>query len=231
MKLLLLAHAGGSAKSYCVMKHYFPESLELVPLDPDGKGLNIDESPCHDIPECISRIIGKNKTLFRDEPYAVFGHSMGTLLAVELVHQLQIKKLNEPCHVFFSGRCAPDECGNFPVNKDSGDKEIISFFVENRLIPEKLISNPTLFDMFGRILCRDVRMTEQYSITPEQFKMSCNISIMYGVDDPFIKNCDMNHWNRFTNGKCTLSEFKGDHFYYTSQKEDFCHFIANQLCL
>lgn len=231
MKLLLLPHAGGSAKSYCVMKRYFPENLELVPLDPDGKGLNIDESPCHDIPECISRIIEKNESLFKGEPYAVFGHSMGTLLAIELAHQLKIKNLNEPCHIFFSGRCVPDEYGAFPFYKESEDKEIISYFAENGLIPEKLISNPILLDMFGSILCRDVRMTEQYSITPEQCKMTCDISIMYGTDDPFIKNCDMNRWSRFTYGKCSIFEFKGDHFYYTSLKEDFCRCITNQLCL
>lgn len=231
MKLLLFPHAGGSAKSYCTMKRYFPENLDLIPLDPSGKGLSIEELPCRDIPECISKIIEKNESLFDGQPYAVFGHSMGSLLAIELVHQLKMKNLNEPCHVFFSGRYAPDEIGSFPVNKDSDDNEIITFFAKNGLIPEKLVSNKTLFDMFGSILCRDVRMAEQYSITPEQCKLSCDISIMYGTDDPFLKNSNINRWSRFTSGKCTIFEFKGDHFYYTSQKEDFCHCIINQLNL
>lgn len=230
MKLLLLPHAGGSAKSYCVMKRYFPKDIELVPLDPAGKGISINESPCTDIPAGVAGIIKRNEALF-NEPYAVFGHSMGTLLAVELVRQVKAKNLSEPCHVFFSGRCAPDEKGDFPVQRDSSDDEIISFFAKNGLISEKIAENKTLLDMFGGILCRDIRMTEQYSLTPEQCKMSCDISIMYGDNDPFVKNSNMNSWSRFTDGKCSIFKFAGDHFYYTSQKEEFCRCIANQLSL
>lgn len=228
INLLLLPHAGGSAKGYCVMKRFFPENISLVPLDPSGKGLRTKDVPCSDIPSCVADIIDKNKQYFH-EPYAVFGHSMGTLLAVEMMRQVHEKGLSEPEHIFFSGRCSADEKGAFPVNDSNSDDEITAFFVENGLIPEQVLNNKPLLEMFSQILCRDIRLTQKYTISPEKCRVNCNISVMYGTEDTFLNGFDMNNWGRFTSGKCTLYQFSGGHFYYTSQQKYFCECITKEL--
>lgn len=229
MNLFLLPHAGGSAKGYCTMKRFFPQEITLVPLDPAGKGIRAKEKAFEDIPSCVADIIEKNKSLFTDHPYAVFGHSMGTILAMEMIRQLKEKGPSEPVQLFLSGRCAPDEEGAFPVSSDDEDEKIVSFFTDNGLIPEQVIKNKPLMDMFSEILCRDIRMTQKYFITPEQCTASGDISVLYGEDDAFLKGFDMNNWGKFTSGNCTLHKFSGGHFYYSSQQEQFCKCITEKL--
>lgn len=65
MKLFILPHAGGSAKSYCAFKHFLPQEIELVPLEPSGRGARLGEPFFDNIPDCVTDLIDKNLSLIK----------------------------------------------------------------------------------------------------------------------------------------------------------------------
>ena len=229
MVLFFLSHAGGSAKSYASFKRFLPKELTVVPMELSGRFTRMSEPLLNTIPDCVADLTEKHSELLRGE-YALFGHSMGTVLAAELVKQAKEKGLAMPCHVFLSGKNPPDEdvrC--FEHIEDASDDEIISFFTDNSLSSAAPVPDQALVKMLNRILCTDVRMAERYRATPEDVKFPCDITVLYGTEDPLMQRADMHSWKRFTDGKCSVYPFSGDHFYYQQHKEEVCSVIKEKL--
>lgn len=132
MTLFFFPHAGGSAKSYASFKRFLPKDLNVVTMELSGRFTRSDKPLMHDIESCISELFDSNEKLpdfLKDGDYAIFGHSMGTILASEFVKQIREKGHPAPIHIFLSGKNAPDEnlhCFD-DINKVT-DQEIIDFF-------------------------------------------------------------------------------------------------------
>lgn len=228
MVLFFFPHAGGSAKSYSSFKRFLPKELTVVPMELSGRFTRPLEPLLDNVQDCVADLIEKHSELLSDD-YALFGHSMGTVLVTEFVKQTKAKGLRQPCHIFLSGKNPPDEevhC--FENVENASDEEIISFFSSNSLSTPAPPDN-ALVKILNRILCTDVRMAERYKASPEDIKFDCDITVIYGKDDPLMQSVDMNSWSRFTDGKCEVYPFGGDHFYYQQHKEEVCGIIKEKL--
>ena len=229
MVLFFLPHAGGSAKSYSSFKRFLPKELNVVPMELSGRFTRSSEPLLDTVPDCVSDLIEKHSELLSGE-YALFGHSMGTVLATELVRQAREKGLAMPEHVFLSGKNPPDENVHcFENVENASDEEIVSYFSANSLSSNAPVPDEELMRMLNRILCTDVRMVERYSASPEDVKFGCDITVFYGTEDVLIQNVDMSSWNRFTGGSCGVYPFTGGHFYYQQHKEEICGIIKEKL--
>ena len=229
MVLFFLPHAGGSAKSYSSFKRFLPKELTVVPMELSGRFTRPSEPLLDTIPDCVTDLINKHSELLRGD-YALFGHSMGTVLVTELVRQAKKNGLAMPCHIFLSGKNPPDEdihC--FEHIKNASDEEIVSFFTQNSLSSAVPVPDHALVKLLNRILCTDVRMAEGYRATPEDVKFPCDITALYGIEDPLMQRTDMQGWSRFTDGKCEVIPFSGDHFYFNEHKEEVCSIIKKKL--
>lgn len=229
MTLFFLPHAGGSARSYCSWKRYLPKLWKIVPMEPTGRGSRIHEKFCKSIPECVADLLEKYKDDIQS-PYIIFGHSMGSMLATELTKQIVEKGLDSPDHVFLSGRCAVDEASSaFPKFNDKTNDDIISLFLQNGLFMPKTADNEELWNVLAKILCADVRMTEDYYLSPKNFQFPCSIHVFYGKDDPFLANCNMSHWTAYTKKNCKIISYDGGHFYCNDHKENICKEIITAI--
>lgn len=229
MKLMILPHAGGSARGYCILKKMLPTDISLVPLEPAGRGSRTKEACFEELGPCAADILDYYGEDIWEGDYALFGHSMGTLLVTELVRLLSEKGLTPPKHIFLSGRCAADEQINLIHTKNPSDEEVLEFFAQNDMVPESVLQNKEMCKMFSKVIGADVRMAESCVLSSEQHQFPCDISVLYGAEDPFLKKCDMNGWKRFTKYNCDIYSFPGGHFYYTEQKEAVCALIAEKL--
>ncbi len=231
MVLFFLSHAGGSAKSYVSFKRFLPKELTVIPLELSGRFSRMAEPLIDNVHDCAAELIEAHKEYFNGE-YALFGHSMGTVLATELAKQAKEKGLAMPKHLFVSGKTPPDL--NMPCMADienKSDDEIVEYFSHNSLSASTPVPpDHRLTQMLNRILCTDVRMIERCKITPDDIKVDCDITAFYGKSDPLLQNSDMNSWSRFTNGKCEVYPFEGDHFYYIGCKEAVCNIIKEKIC-
>ncbi|MBP3310088.1 MAG: thioesterase [Ruminococcus sp.] len=230
MILFFLPHAGGSAKSYCSFKRFLPASLKVIPMEIAGRSTRSSEPLYNDVSDCCSDLLECHRKSMESEEYAIFGHSMGTLLACELVRQAREKGIPEPKHVFLSGRCSADESATiFSAGKDTSDDEITEFFFSKSLLPKPTAGAEELMAMLSRILCADVRMADRCRFSPEEFRFACDVTVIYGRDDEMLSGFDMHGWQRMTDGSCKVYDFSGGHFYYQEHKEAVCRIITDTL--
>ena len=226
MVIFFLPHAGGSAKSYSSFKRFLPKELTVVPMELSGRFTRSSEPFLDTIEECTADLIEKHKELLKGD-YVLYGHSMGTVLATELVRQVKEKRLPLPKHIFLSGKNPPDEAIHCLENiNTASDDDIISFFQKNGLASAPF-HDRELMEMLNKILCTDVRMAEKY-IT-EAFDFGCDITVLYGTEDPLMKMVDMSTWCRYTKGKCEVIPFSGDHFFFSRHKEEICRIITDRM--
>src|SRR6185295_19672066 len=97
-----------------------------------------------DAVEDVFRLI---KSEISHSPYAIFGHSMGSLIAYELVQKIKARKLSGPIHAFFSGSCAPhlrDEKKTYHLMNES---DFRSEVIELGGTPPEFFEHPELIDM------------------------------------------------------------------------------------
>lgn len=230
MVLFFLPHAGGSAKSYCTFKRYLPRDLKVVPMELSGRFTRSGEPLLTEVSACVADLIQTHRLLLEQEPYALFGHSMGTLLAAELIRQTQTAGLPPPRHAFMSGRCAPCD-GTRMLNADHlSDEELVQFFAQGGLSTAIPDTDPELRRMLNRILCTDVRMADRFTLTPEEAPFGCDITVLYGKKDHILRNVDLRGWDRFTGGKCDYFAFSGGHFFFAQHLKEICGLITERIC-
>ena len=230
MILFFLPHAGGSAKSYCSFKKYLPRTLNVIPMEIAGRGTRSAEPLFTEVSACCNDLIERHGDAMASDDYVIFGHSMGTLLACELVRQARDKGIPEPKHVFLSGRCSADEEAMlFKSGDDTSDEEITGFFFEKALLPKPTSGAEELMAMLSRILCADVRMADRCCFLPDKFRFNCDVTVIYGREDEMLRGFDMQGWQRMTSGSCTVCDFSGGHFYYQENKEAVCKIISDTL--
>lgn len=230
MILFFLPHAGGSAKSYSSFKRFLPKELKVVPMELSGRFTRSGEPMLGTVSDCAADLLEKHGDLLRSDDYAIFGHSMGTLLTCELVRLAKAEGIHSPSHIFLSGRCAADEdiqC--FKGSVEASDEEIVSFFSANGLADKPVIPDEELIKMLNRNLCTDVRMADSYRLKAEELDFGCDITVFYGTDDPMLNGLDMQGWGRFTSGSCDTFPMSGGHFYYQQHKEEICRIISERL--
>ena len=72
-----------------------------------GRGKRIYDPLYQSIEEAVNDVYSKISHELTKGPYAIFGHSMGGIIAYELAYKIRDNHLPEPLHIFFSGRGAP----------------------------------------------------------------------------------------------------------------------------
>src|ERR1700738_4611092 len=107
MILFCLPYAGGSEVIYYKWKKYLHPSIQLIPIQLKGRGKRFSEIFYENIEEAVDDIFENVKDKIVDDDYAIYGHSMGSLLAYELYYKISKLNLKKPKHIFFSGYKAP----------------------------------------------------------------------------------------------------------------------------
>lgn len=229
IKLYMIPHAGGSAMGYMTMKRFIdPEHVELVPLELAGRGRRMKEV-CHtSIEEDVYDLYAMIKEQIKGEDYAIFGHSLGTLITYELVKKIQKEKERMPKCVFFSGGCAPYYRKLLPVIGDVSDEEFVSKFGENQALPKEILANKELLAMLLPVLRADVKKSESY-VYVESEKINTDVVCFYGSSDALANEEAMEKWKTLATGSFLMKEFDGGHFYYSKHREEVGEAISNIL--
>ncbi|WP_268906141.1 thioesterase II family protein [Clostridium hydrogenum] len=101
MILFCLPYAGGSEAIYYKWKDYLSPSIQLIPIELKGRGKRYNETFYETLDEAINDIFKWIKERIMNDDYAIYGHSMGSILAYELYYKVISEKLRKPKHIFF----------------------------------------------------------------------------------------------------------------------------------
>ncbi|GKX31895.1 thioesterase [Vallitalea longa] len=230
MILFSIPYAGGSATIYYKWKQYLHSSIELKPVELKGRGKRFDEELYYTFDEAVNDILFNIKDMISDSScdYAIYGHSMGSILAYELYYRICEMEIKKPRHLFFSGYQAPDIVEKKEDIHGLADDEFIEKLIEMGGMEEEVISNKELISTYLPIIRNDFKIIEAYKYKEKKEKIGCDISILYGKEDDITLE-ELLQWKNHSTGKFRMYDFDGDHFFINNHIEDITTIINKEL--
>jgi len=216
LRLFCFPHAGGAASAYRTWPQQLPADIELCAVQLPGRENRIRETPFRDA-QALSQALLTALLPYLDKPFALFGHSMGALLAYEVAQQVrQAGQL--PRYLFVSGRRAPWLPDDDTMLHTLPTDEAFLVELQRRYhnLPEVLFTEPELRDLFVPLLRADFTLVERYHC-PGPLPLPCPLVAFGGADDARVPQAALWAWHAATQAAFALHLFPGGHFYLNEQ--------------
>jgi surfactin synthase thioesterase subunit len=230
ISLFCVPYAGGSATAiYGRWGRYLARDIEVVPLELAGHGRRMTEAFHESIEEAVGDMLRAIAPAARSCPYAIYGHSMGTVVTYELVRAIGAAGLPSPAAVFLSGRNPPHRL--YP-RKSLHLLADGPFLEEIRRIggtPEQFFEMKELVRAFLPILRSDYRLIERYRFTEPVHEMDADLMFLYSDRDALVTKPDIYEWQRYSQRRFTVAEFTGGHFFINERAEEICRLVTTAL--
>src|ERR1044072_860665 len=125
LRLFCFPYGGGAARAYRPWTKALPPEIDVCAIQLPGRGNRLREPPLTKMSLAVD-LAGREIVSLLDRPYAFFGHSMGAILAFEVVRLLRRSGHQSPAHLFVSGHKAPQIPKTEPFTYNLPDAEFIA---------------------------------------------------------------------------------------------------------
>lgn len=211
VRLICFPYAGGTPSVFLDWAVHLGEAVEVVPVLLPGRGLRLHEAPYTAMGPLAADVASALVDRGLVGNHALFGHSMGALLAYEVACELRTRGQAAPLHLFVSGSRAPHLYGDRDDHRlsDDGlrrlvrdlgglgaDETVGSVYLERRL----------------PVLRADLTACEQYRWSPRR-PLSCPMTAFSAAGDPIATEPQVEGWREYTDGSLLRRHLAGGHFF------------------
>lgn len=224
--LVCLPHAGGSASFFFPVSRELGPEFEVLAVQYPGRQDRRHEPNIDSLPRMADEIVEALRHL-DDRPFALFGHSMGAMLAYEVTLRLADAGLRTPTRIFVSGRRAPSRYRDDRMHLLS-DQEILAQLRRLNGTEAVALDDPDIREMIMPVLRSDYRAVETYRHEPGRM-LDCPVTVLTGNQDPLVSIEEACAWEEHSTGPTDLRVLPGDHFYLVGQREEVLDILRLRL--
>lgn len=231
LDLYCIPYAGASAvAAFSKWKKFIVPYIHIYPVELAGHGGRALEPRNTSIEELVDGILYDIRNKIAIRPYAIYGHSMGTLISYELLKRIKKEGLPLPKVLFISGR--------YPVhilNKQEGmsllpDETFLKKIMQLGGTPQELFRSKDLLKFFLPILKNDYKIVEEYIFDGIIERFDCDIEFFYSDNDYYTKQISkIIEWKLYSNRNFRIHHFTGGHFFINECIESICKIINEKL--
>jgi surfactin synthase thioesterase subunit len=218
LRLFCMPPAAGSASGYRPWFSALAPDIEVVPVQPPGRESRLAEQPVRraaDLAGQIADAVGGQVSDDRiDGPYALFGHSMGALLAYEVACLLAARGL-PAAHLVVSGHLPAHLIELKPVRTNvsrMSDGDLRGYLAEQGGTGPDVLDNPELMAILLPLLRADLTVCESYRWTPRP-PLPMPVTALGGDADPNVAPELLVRWSELTIGGFGMRILPGGHHY------------------
>ncbi|MCC2275216.1 thioesterase [Streptomyces sp. ET3-23] len=221
--ICLLHHAGGSSALYANWRSLFPPSWVIKCLELPGRACSDHLADSFFTPKHFARHLLR-EVPHAEMPLAIFGHSLGAMVACELTSYLA-EENNPPAWLGISACSAP---GLLPKPNPIHllpDQKLQSALRQIGGTPEEALDDPEIWHTFGPTMRRDIESGETWP--GPSARVNVPFSLFGGRDDWLSPPSTLHGWERHL-GPCQgIRIYPGGHFYLNA----WASVLAQQIML
>lgn len=224
-RLVCLPHAGGSASFFFPVSRALAPDVEVLAVQYPGRQDRRSEPFVPTITGLADRIAA----LLAEQdgvPLALFGHSMGAMVAYEVTRRLEDAG-TPPVALFVSGRRAPDRYRDDRVHTRS-DEGVLAEVRRLSGTDADLLGDEEVVRMILPVLRNDYRAVETYRHTPGA-RLGTPVVAFTGTEDPVAPLPDVEAWAEHTTGGFDLVPLPGGHFFLTRHQDVLLRTMTDRL--
>ncbi|MHC8391232.1 thioesterase II family protein [Pseudomonas sp. MDT2-39-1] len=228
LTLLCLPYSGASAMVYSRWRRKLPEWLKLQPVELPGRGARYGE-PLHTDMRRLALQLAQEQRATLKAPYALFGHSLGALLACEMAHAFRSLGCPEPVALFASGTAAPTMRADYDRGfaEPRTDAELIDQLRTLNGTSEEVLANEELMSLTLPVLRADFLLCGRFE--PQQRPLlKCPVHVLGGKADRATTE-QLIGWSKETHGSFSVDMLAGGHFFIHEHEAKVLRVIKDQL--
>ncbi len=221
LSLFCFAHAGGGASTFSGWGRLLSPAIDVFAVQLPGRENRLDEIPHSRMDQAADDIAAAMRP-YLDRPFALFGHSMGAAIALELAMRLE----RAPEHLFVSSWLMPNPARPRRFPDQMTDAELLHAVSRYGGLPEVLLRNAEFVQAFVRVLRADMSLLDTYR--PAAAQPRCPVTVFGGADDPVVRAAELERWRAFEH-VAAVRLFPGGHFYLRDAQRALIVTIARQM--
>jgi medium-chain acyl-[acyl-carrier-protein] hydrolase len=188
-RLICFPHAGAGASSFNRWPEFLSPDIHLFRAQLPGREDNAGLPPFTRMSDLVPPLFEQVEPLLRDGvPMAIYGHSMGALVAFELVREMRRHGYGLPVCLFVSGRRAPHKPLTRPLLHAFTDEALADHLRRMGGTSPALLDRPRWRQHYFRIMRADLELSDIYHYADEPL-LTCPIYAFLGADDD-----EMDRW-------------------------------------
>jgi surfactin synthase thioesterase subunit len=227
IRLFCFAHAGGGPSFFRPWRQALAPAVDVRPVLLPGRESRVRELPYRRMGQLLDPLCAA-LVPYLDRPYALFGHSMGSLIAYEAARRLAAGAARPPSCLLVSGRRAPARPARRRPFSALSEPDFLAAIAALNGTPPEVLSQPQLLKLLLPTLRADFELNETYQPAPGP-PLGCPLTAYMGLDDPEVNPPELLAWHTETSAEFTLRTFPGDHFYLRGGRPDVLSAIRQDL--
>jgi surfactin synthase thioesterase subunit len=225
VRLFCFPHAGAGASAYREFGARLGPDIECIAVQLPGRETRIAERPIVDV-DALAAELAPLVAARGERAFALFGHSMGALVAFAVAHALRERGVH-PVHLFVSGRSAPEHTSDDQWH-GLPDEELLDRVAELGAMPDFVLRDPEMVALVLPTLRADLTLCESYRHRAQP-PLTVPITALAGAEDPMLEDGPLSEWAAHTSGPFAERILPGDHFYAAEGMEALMALVRQAL--
>ena len=222
VRVVCLPHGGTAA--FWPWAERLPPEIELAIVQLPGRESRLREPPYRQMTDLVDDAVEALGEALAD-PFVLFGHSVGALLAFELAMALEAGGL-APAGLIVAGQNSPPRGSSgsgaigqsVPGEDELTDEALLSQLKELGGTPQSVLDDPDLVDLLLPAFRADADLIRTYRPTDDR-RISCPVTAYGGLEDELTSRSGLRRWQERTDAECRLRMFPGAHFFIETAEE------------
>ncbi|MEU6060721.1 alpha/beta fold hydrolase [Streptomyces sp. NPDC047097] len=218
--LLVLPHAGGNAHAYAEWRGHLPDDVRLLVGQYPGRGARFAEDLPRDIADLAGPVAAALPAGAVDD-LVVLGHSMGSLVAFEVVRLLQAAGRSPRALVASACRAPflPNPSTVYPERLD--DDQLVAAIKERGGTDDGILDEPELREIIIPSIRADFAIDDVYRCPVAAARVDCPVTVIGGDADPVVPVDALARWAQITEHGFARHVLPGGHFYFQQRLPEF----------
>jgi surfactin synthase thioesterase subunit len=236
LRVFALPFVGGGASVFKPWPTDLPDTVEVMGIQYPGREDRIHEVPIDSMPAFVAELADAMLP-YLDRSFAVYGHSMGGLLAYELTKYLEQQYAEVPMKLIVAGWPSPALVegyvrnlkhirNGFDIDRES-DARVLEVLRDNRLFTAPIDNDAPVKPLMPSVRA-DLKMLGDYRFE-NGVALRAPITVLHGAEDPLFEVDQLQAWEKLTNGGFSLATVAGDHLFIRNPSAQVMRTIADEL--